>query len=116
MKRFEIWLVRPGPVLGSEIGKTRPGVIVSPDEANDSLRTVLIAPLTSVRRAWPTRLPLIVNGVEGDVALDPLRAVDKRRLASGWARCLHTCARRSPDACRKCFAFSGAATPPGDLP
>ena len=81
MKRFEIWLVRLDPVLGSEIGKTRPGVIVSPDEANDSLRTVLIAPLTSVRRAWPTRIPLLVNGVEGDVALDQLRAVDKRRLA-----------------------------------
>ena len=81
MKRFEIWLVRLDPVLGSEIGKTRPGVIVSPDEANDSLRTVLIAPLTSVRRAWPTRIPLLVDGVEGDVALDRLRAVDKRRLA-----------------------------------
>jgi mRNA interferase MazF len=81
VKRFEIWLVRLDPVLGSEIGKTRPGVIVSPDEANDSLRTVLIAPLTSVRRAWPTRIPLLVDGVEGDVALDQLRAVDKRRLA-----------------------------------
>jgi len=81
VKRFEIWLVRLDPVLGSEIGKTRPGVIVSPDEANGSLRTVLIAPLTSVRRAWPTRIPLLVNGVEGDVALDQLRAVDKRRLA-----------------------------------
>ena len=81
MKRFEIWLVRLDPVLGSEIGKTRPGVIVSPDEANDSLRTVLIAPLTSVRRSWPTRIPLLANGVEGDVALDQLRAVDKRRLA-----------------------------------
>ncbi len=80
MKRFEIWLVRLDPVLGSEIGKTRPGVIVSPDEANDSLRTVLIAPLTSVRRAWPTRIPVLVSGVEGDAALDQIRAVDKRRL------------------------------------
>jgi mRNA interferase MazF len=80
LKRFEIWLVRLDPVLGSEIGKTRPGVIVSPDEANDSLRTVLIAPLTSVRRAWPTRIPVLVSGVEGDAALDQIRAVDKRRL------------------------------------
>lgn len=80
MKRFEIWLVRLDPVLGSEIGKTRPGVIVSPDEANGSLRTVLIAPLTSVRRSWPTRIPLLVEGVEGDAALDQIRAVDKRRL------------------------------------
>jgi mRNA interferase MazF len=68
------------PVLGSEIGKTRPGVILSPDEANASLRTVLVAPLTSVRRAWPTRVPLSINGVDGDAALDQMRAVDKRRL------------------------------------
>ncbi len=80
MKRFEIWLVRLDPVLGSEIGKTRPGLIVSPNEANGSLRTVLIAPLTSVRRAWPTRIPLLVNDVEGDAALDQIRAVYKRRL------------------------------------
>jgi mRNA interferase MazF len=80
VKRFEVWLVRLDPVLGSEIGKTRPGVIVSPDEANGSLRTVLIAPLTSVRRAWPTRIPILTNGVEGDAALDQMRAVDKRRL------------------------------------
>jgi mRNA interferase MazF len=80
VKRFEVWVVRLDPVLGSEIGKTRPGVIISPDEANDALRTVLIAPLTSVRRAWPTRVPVIVQRVRGDVALDQIRAVDKARL------------------------------------
>jgi mRNA interferase MazF len=80
VKRFEVWLVRLDPVLGSEIGKTRPGVIVSPDEANASLRTVLVAPLTSVRRAWPTRVAVSINGVDGDAALDQMRAVDKRRL------------------------------------
>jgi mRNA interferase MazF len=80
VKRFEVWIVRLDPVLGSEIGKTRPAVIVSPDEANDSLRTVLVAPLTSVRRAWPTRVPLLFDGVEGDAALDQMRSVDKQRL------------------------------------
>lgn len=80
MRRFEVWLVRLDPVLGSEIGKTRPGVIVSPDEANDHLRTVIVAPLTSVRRPWPTRVPVEVAGVAGDAALDQLRAVDKKRL------------------------------------
>jgi mRNA interferase MazF len=80
LKRLEIWLVQLDPVRGSEIGKTRPGLIVSPDEANGGLRTVLIAPLTSVRRAWPTRIPVLVSGVEGDAALDQIRAVDKRRL------------------------------------
>lgn len=81
MKRFDVWLVRLDPVLGSEIGKTRPGIIVSPDEANAALATVLVAPLTSVRRAWPTRVPVNVNRVKGDAALDQLRAVDKVRLA-----------------------------------
>ncbi|MCP5432361.1 MAG: type II toxin-antitoxin system PemK/MazF family toxin [Alphaproteobacteria bacterium] len=80
-KRFEVWIVRLDPVLGSEIGKTRPGVIVSPDEANAALRTVLVAPLTSTRRNWPTRVPVEVRSVAGDVALDQLRAVDKTRLA-----------------------------------
>lgn len=80
-KRFEVYLVRPDPVRGAEIGKTRPGVIVSPDEANAALRTVIIAPLTSVRRPWPTRVPVKVARVAGDVALDQVRAVDKARLA-----------------------------------
>jgi mRNA interferase MazF len=81
MKRFEVWIVRLDPVLGSEIGKTRPGVIISPDEANAALRMVLVAPLTSVRRAWPTRVRVEVHKIAGDVALHQIRAVDKLRLA-----------------------------------
>jgi mRNA interferase MazF len=72
--------VQLDPVLGAEIGKTRPGVIISPDEANVALRTVIVAPLTSVRRPWPTRAPVKVARVAGDVALDQMRAVDKARL------------------------------------
>lgn len=81
VRRFEVWIVRLDPTLGAEIGKTRPSVIISPDEANDALRTVIVAPLTSQRRAWPTRVAVNVNKIAGDVALDQLRAVDKRRLA-----------------------------------
>ncbi len=80
-KRFEVWIVRLEPVLGAEIGKTRPGVIISPDEANDALKTVIVAPLTSMRRAWPTRVPVNVNKTAGDIALDQMRAVDKQRLS-----------------------------------
>jgi mRNA interferase MazF len=80
-KRFEVYLVRLDPVLGAEIGKTRPGVVISPDEMNAALRTVIVAPLTSVRRAWPTRVPVRVARVAGDVALDQMRSVDKARLA-----------------------------------
>lgn len=78
--RFEVWVVRLDPILGAEIGKTRPGVIISPDEANHALRTVIVAPLTSVRRTWPTRVPVRVARIAGDVALDQMRAVDKQRL------------------------------------
>ncbi len=81
LKRFDVYVVRLDPVLGSEIGKARPGVILSPDVANEALHTVLIAPLTTVRREWPTRVPVYVNASSGDVALDQMRAVDKQRLA-----------------------------------
>jgi len=80
-ERFEVHIVRLDPVLGAEIGKTRPAVVISPNEANLSLRTVIVAPLTSVRRGWKTRVPVLVNGIAGDVALDQMRAVDKQRLA-----------------------------------
>jgi mRNA interferase MazF len=105
MKRFEVWIVRLDPVLGSEIGKTRPGVIVSPDEANAALRTVLIAPLTSVRRAWPTRVPVEVNRIAGDVALDQLRAVDKTRLAQKLSTLPDPAAKAVADRLVEMFAF-----------
>ena len=54
---------------------------MSPDEANDALRTVLVAPLTSVRRKWPTRVPVTANRLPADAALGQMRAVDKTRLA-----------------------------------
>ena len=105
MKRFEVWLVRLDPVLGSEIGKTRPGVIVSPDEANAALRTVLVAPLTSVRRPWPTRVPVLVDAVPGDAALDQLRAVDKTRLARRLAELTDAEARAIADRLIEMFAL-----------
>lgn len=105
MKRFEVWLVRLDPVLGSEIGKTRPGVIVSPDEANAALRTVLVAPLTSTRRPWPTRVPVAVNAVPGDAALDQLRAVDKARLARRLAMLTDTEGKAIADRLVEMFAL-----------
>lgn len=85
MRRFEVWIVRLDSVRGSEIGKSRPCVIVSPDDMNDALRTVVVAPLTSVRRPWPTRVPVEVGEAPGDVALDQVRTVDKRRLLNRMA-------------------------------
>jgi mRNA interferase MazF len=80
VKRFDIYFASLDPTLGSEIQKTRPCLIISPDEMNDHLRTVIIAPLTSTIRKYPTRVDCVVEGKEGQIALDQLRSIDKIRL------------------------------------
>jgi mRNA interferase MazF len=80
VKRYDVHLVPLDPAQGSEYQKTRPCVIVSPDEMNDHLNTVIIAPMTTVRRAYKMRAKIIFQEKEGDVALDQVRAVDKKRL------------------------------------
>jgi mRNA interferase MazF len=79
-RRFDVHLVGFDPAIGSEIKKTRPAVIVSPDEANRHLRTVVVVALTSAVRGYPTRIRLRFQGRDGEAALDQLRAVDKSRL------------------------------------
>ncbi|QKZ13674.1 type II toxin-antitoxin system PemK/MazF family toxin [Spirosoma sp. KUDC1026] len=78
--RFDIWLVSLDPTKGSEIAKTRPCLVVSPDEVNRRLNTVLIAPMTSTRKLYPTRINTHFAGQDGQIALDQLRSVDKTRL------------------------------------
>jgi len=76
----DIWLVALDPTRGSEIQKTRPCVIISPDEMNRYLRTVIIAPMTTKPRQYPFRVDLTFQGRIGQVALDQVRAVDRSRL------------------------------------
>jgi mRNA interferase MazF len=76
----EVWLVSLDPTQGLEIRKTRPCVVISPNEMNRSLRTVIVAPMTTVQRSFPTRVGLTFQGKRGQVALDRLRAVDRQRL------------------------------------
>jgi mRNA interferase MazF len=78
--RGQVYLVRLDPTLGSEIKKTRPCVIVSPDELNQHLRTVMVAPMTTGGRAYPWRPRCRFQGRAGFVALDQLRTVDTERL------------------------------------
>ena len=80
VKRFEVYLVNLDPTVGSEIQKTRPCLIVSPDEMNRHIRTVIVAPMTSKGRSYPTRVPCEFEGKTGQVVLDQLRTVDKVRL------------------------------------
>ena len=76
----EVWLVSPDPTRGSEIMKTRPCLVVSPDETNQHLKTVIVAPMTTGHRPYPTRLAFTFQGKSGQVALDQIRAVDRDRL------------------------------------
>ena len=79
-KRDEVWLVSLDPVTGSEIRKTRPCLVVSPDEMNRHLRTAIVAPMTTAERPYPTRVAVAFQGKHGQLALDQLRAVDRQRL------------------------------------
>ena len=79
MNRFEVWLVNLDPTIGSEIRKTRPAVIVSPDELNVHLATVIVVPLTT-GRSYPFRVKTQVGGKDGVAAIDQIRTVDKKRL------------------------------------
>ncbi|MGC2259163.1 MAG: type II toxin-antitoxin system PemK/MazF family toxin [Candidatus Sulfotelmatobacter sp.] len=79
-QRDEVWLATLDPSTGSEIKKTRPCLVISPDEMNEPLQTVLVAPMTTTLRAYPTRVNLTFRNKAGQVALDQLRAVDRQRL------------------------------------
>lgn len=84
--RFEVYLVNLDPTVGREIKKTRPCLIVSPDEMNRHIRTVIVAPMTTKGRAYPTRVPCRFKGRSGQVVLDQLRTVDAIRLAKKVGR------------------------------
>ena len=80
VEQYSVWLVNLDPTVGSEIRKTRPALVISPDEMNEVLKTVIVAPMTTKVRGWPTRVKISFQGKEGEIALDQIRTIDKRRL------------------------------------
>ncbi len=78
--RFDVFLISLDPTQGSEIRKTRPCLVVSPDEMNDHIQTVIVAPMTTKGRPYPTRVPCTFQGKRGQIVLDQVRTVDKTRL------------------------------------
>lgn len=80
MNRFDVYVVSLDPTIGSEIKKKRPCIIISPDEMNAYLNTVIIAPMTSTLKGYPTRVACTFQTKKGEVVLDQLRTVDKERL------------------------------------
>lgn len=79
-KQYSVVLVNLDPTIGSEKKKTRPCVIVSPDEMNRYLKTIVLAPMTTRLKEYPTRVPVIINGEESMIAIDQIRTIDKSRI------------------------------------
>lgn len=80
VKQYEIFFVNLDPTVGAEVKKTRPAVVVSPDEMNRYLRTVIIAPITSSIKNYPSRVGIELQNRQGQIMLDQIRAIDKSRL------------------------------------
>ena len=78
--RFDVFLIRLDPTEGREIRKTRPCLVISPDEMNRHIDTLIVAPMTTRGRAYPTRVPVRFKGKSGQIVLDQIRTVDKSRL------------------------------------
>ena len=80
IKQYEVYLINLDPTIGHEIQKTRPCLVLSPDEMNDNIRTVIIAPMTTKSHVYPTRIPVRFDKKSGWIVLDQIRTVDKARL------------------------------------
>ena len=89
ISQYDIVLVNLDPTIGSEIRKTRPCVVISPNEINYNLSTVVIAPMTSNSRNYPTRVRVRHNNKDGYVVIDQVRTIDKRRIVKRFEK-LHT--------------------------
>ena len=86
IKRFDVYLIVLNPTVGSEIQKTRPCLIISPDEMNRHISTVIVAPMTTRGKSYPSRVACKFQGKKGYVVLDQIRTVDKSRLARKLGR------------------------------
>ena len=80
VNRFDVYLINLDPTVGSEIQKTRPCLIISPDEMNKYIRTVIVAPLTSAGKDYPTRMSCKFKKKRGQIVLDQIRTINKARL------------------------------------
>lgn len=103
--RFDVYLVALEPILGHEIQKTRPCLVVSPDEMNRAIGTVIVAPMTTKGRPYPTRVGCTFAGKQGRVVLDQLRTVDKQRLVKRLGALDEAAARTVVERLQALFAW-----------
>jgi mRNA interferase MazF len=80
VQRFDVFLINLDPTIGSEIKKTRPCLIISPEEINRHIHTVIVAPMTTAGKDYPTRVPCKFQNKKGQIVLDQIRTIDKSRL------------------------------------
>lgn len=80
IKQYKVVLVNLDPTLGSEVKKTRPCLVISPDEMNKHLNTIIIAPITSSSKSYPTRIEIKGENTKGWVMIDQIRTIDKQRI------------------------------------
>jgi mRNA interferase MazF len=80
LRQYQIVIVNLDPTVGSEIKKARPCVIISPAEINENLKTIAIAPITSTKRNYPTRVKASINNKDARIAIDQIRTIDKKRI------------------------------------
>ena len=103
-ERFAVFLINLDPTVGSEIKKTRACVVISPDEMNRHIRTVIVAPLTTKGKPYPTRVDCTFQGKRGQVVLDRIRTVDKQRLVKHLGRLASKARGRVLDTLQEMFA------------
>lgn len=85
IRQYQIVLVNLDPTIGSEMKKTRPCVVISPDEMNKFLQTIVVAPMTSNSKPYPTRVEVKHNKTKGWVVLDQIRTIDRKRIVKTFA-------------------------------
>jgi len=102
--RFDVFLISLDPTRGSEIRKTRPCLVISPDEMNHHIRTVIVAPMTTRGRPYPTRVSCTFQGKRGQIVLDQIRTVDKTRLVRHLGTISEAAQTKVLDALQELFA------------
>jgi len=104
VSRFDVFLVNLDSTLGHEIKKTRPCLVISPDEMNKHIETIIIAPMTTKGRSYPSRVPVSFQGKKGQIVLDQIRTIDKTRLTRKLGRIDKRTAQKVLDVLQEMFA------------
>ena len=105
INRFDVFLVNLDPTVGHEIKKTRPCLIISPNEMNHNISTIIIAPMTTKGKNYPTRISCTFHGRNGQITLDQIRTIDKKRLVKKMGVISKTAQTKTLNVLQEIFAL-----------